>query len=39
MPEKNRKLSLRLKNSAILPSYSDYIFVYLRQEVRLRPEL
>ena len=39
MPEKNPKLKLGLKNSARFPSYFDYIFVHLRQTVRLRPEL
>ena len=28
-----------LKNLAIFPDYFDYIFVHLRQKVRLRPEL
>ena len=28
-----------MKNLAMLPSYFDYIFVHLRQKVRLRPEL
>ena len=37
MPEKTRKLSL--KNLATFPKYFDYIFVRLRQRVRLRPEL
>ena len=37
MPQKTRKLSL--KNLIMLPSYFDYIFVHLRQKVRLRPEL
>ena len=27
-----------MKNSAMLPDYFDYIFVHLRQKVRLRPE-
>ena len=27
-----------MKNLAILPDYFDYIFVHLRQKVRLRPE-
>ena len=39
MPEKNPKVKLDLKNLAMLPSYFDYIFVNLRQKVRLRPEL
>ena len=30
---------LGLKNLAMLPSYFDYIFVHLRQKVRLRPEI
>ena len=30
---------LRLKNLAMLPIYFDYIFVHVRQKVRLRPEL
>ena len=37
MPETKRKLSL--KNLAMLPIYFDYIFVHLRQKVRIRPEL
>ena len=28
-----------MKNLAMLPSYFDYIFVHLRQKVRLRPQL
>ena len=39
MPEKVPKVKLGLKNLAMLPSYFDYIFVHLRQKVRLRPEL
>ena len=39
MPEEKRKVKLRLKNLAMLPSYFDCIFVYLRQKVRLRPKL
>ena len=39
MPEKVRKLSSVSKYLEMLPSYFDYIFVYLRQKVRLRPEL
>ena len=39
MPEKNSKVKLGLKNSEMLPSYFDYIFVHQRQTVRLRPEL
>ena len=39
MPEKIPKVKLGLKNLAMLPSYFDYIFVHLRQKVRLRPEL
>ena len=39
MPEKKTEVKLRLKNLAMLPSYFDYIFVYLRQKARLRPEL
>ena len=27
-----------MKNLAMLPDYFDYIFVHLRQKVRLRPE-
>ena len=38
MPEKT-KVKLGLKNLAMLPSYFDYTFVHLRQDVRLRPEL
>ena len=30
---------LGLKNLAMLPSYFDYIFVHVRQKVRLRPDL
>ena len=30
---------LGLQNLAMLPSYFNYIFVYLRQKVRLRPKL
>ena len=39
MSKKKRKIKLGLKNLAMLPSYFDYIFVQLRQKVRLRPEL
>ena len=39
MPEKKTKAKLGLKHLAMLPSYFDYIFVHLRQKVRLRPEL
>ena len=40
MPEKKTtKVKLGLKNLAMLPNYFDYIFVHLRQKVRLRPEL
>ena len=40
MPEKKQtKVKLGLKNSAMLPSYFDYIFVHQRQKVRLRLEL
>ena len=39
MPEKKTKVKLPLKNLAKLPSYFDYIFVHLRQKVRLRPEI
>ena len=39
MPEKKTKVKLDLKNLAMLPSYFDYIFVHLKQKVRLRPEL
>ena len=38
-PKKKTKVKLGLKNLAILLSYFDYIFVHLRQKVRLRPEL
>ena len=38
MPKKKRKVKLGLKNLAMLPSYFDYIFVHLRQKVRLWPE-
>ena len=30
---------LGLKNLAMLPSYFDYIFVHIRQKLRLRPKL
>ena len=33
------KVKLGRKNLAMLPSYFDYIFVHLRQKVRLWPEL
>ena len=36
---KKPKIKLGLKTSAMLPSYFDYIFVHLKQKVRLRPEL
>ena len=39
MPPKNRKVTLSLKNLAMLPRYFDYFFVQLRQKARLRPEL
>ena len=39
MPEKKTKVKLGMKYLAMLPSYFDYIFVYLRQKVRLMPEL
>ena len=40
MPEKkNEKIKLGTKNLAMLLSYFDYIFVHLRQKLRLRPEL
>ena len=39
MPKKVPKVKLGLKNLAMLPSYFDYIFVHLRQKVRLKPEL
>ena len=39
MPEKKTKVKLDLKNLAMLPIYFDYIFVLLRQKIRLRPEL
>ena len=32
---KNPKIKLGLKNLAMLPNYFDYIFVHLRQKVRL----
>ena len=35
---KNPNVKLGMKNSAMLPDYFDYIFVRLRQKVRLRPE-
>ena len=35
---KNSKVMLDLKNLAMLPSYFNYIFVHLRQKVRVRPE-
>ena len=38
MPEKP-KVKLGLKNLAMLPGYFHYIFVHLRQKVRLGPEL
>ena len=38
MPKK-LKVKLGLKNLAMLLNYFDYIFVHLRQKVRLRPEL
>ena len=39
MPPKKPKVKLSLKNLPLLPSYFEYIFVHLRQKVRLRPEL
>ena len=39
MPEKNPKVKLGQKNSAMLPSYFDYSFVHLRQKVRFKPEI
>ena len=36
---KKTKVKLGLKNLVMLPSYFDYIFVHLRQKVRLRPAL
>ena len=36
---KKPKVKLGLKNSAMLQSYFDYIFVRRRKKVRLRPEL
>ena len=39
MSEKQPKFKLGLKNLATLPHYFDYIFVHLRQKVRLKPEL
>ena len=38
MPEKIPKVKLGLKNLAMLSSYFDYIFVHIRQKVRLQPE-
>ena len=38
MPEKT-KVKLNLKNLVMLPCYFDYIFMHLRQKVRLRPDL
>ena len=39
MPEKKTKVTLGLKNWAMLPSYFDSTFVHLRQKARLRPEI
>ena len=39
MPEKKTKVKLGLKNIAMLPFYFNYIFVHLRQKIRLRPDL
>ena len=39
MPEKKTKVKLGLRNLAMLPSYFDYIFVHVRQKVRLTPKL
>ena len=36
---KNPKVVLGQKNLAMLPSYFDYIFVYLKQKAHLRPDL
>ena len=36
---KNPKVKLCLKNLETLPSYFNYIFVHLREKVRLRLEL
>ena len=36
---KNPKVKLSLKTLAKLLKYFDYIFVHLKQKVRLRPEL
>ena len=36
---KKTKVTLGLKNLALSPIYFEYIFVHLRQKVRLRPEL
>ena len=33
------KVMFGLKNLAMLPNYFDYVFVHLRQKLRLRPEL
>ena len=37
--QKSPKVKLGLKNLAMLQSYIDYVFVHLKQKVRLRPEL
>ena len=39
MPEKKTKVKLDMAKFEMLPSYFDYIFVHLRQKVRLMPEL
>ena len=39
MPEKNQKIKLGLKNLSMLPSYSSYILVHVRQKVHLMPGL
>ena len=38
MPEKNPIVKLGMKNLAMLPGYFDYIFVHLKQKIRLRLE-
>ena len=43
MPEKNPKVKLRLKNSAMLPSYFDYIFFAPKttstSQAQIKPEI